>query len=173
MATSSHYPYPISNRARVSSSSLASSEDGKISKDSYLRPVTRSITRAGNLSQGRLSQGQTEKASTTHNGHANSRSRRLSQQKGGNDRSGGKDTEAPAESTVVGRKGKDGRSKTSRTVNGHLSAENKPKSSWRDISRSQSPLGLIPVHRNWRSFVSLPHIVLIYYELNRCSDTSS
>ena len=37
-------------------------------------------------------------------------------------------------------------------ANGHLS----PASagwSWRDISRSPSPLGLIPIHRQWRSFV--------------------
>lgn len=41
-------------------------------------------------------------------------------------------------------------------VNGHLSpasANSKFGWSWRDISRSPSPLGLIPIHRQWRSFV--------------------
>ena len=40
--------------------------------------------------------------------------------------------------------------------NGHLSPSSAAPSSssyWRDISRSPSPLGLIPIHRQWRSFV--------------------
>lgn len=38
--------------------------------------------------------------------------------------------------------------------NGHLSpASAGTVWSWRDISRSPSPLGLIPIHRQWRSFV--------------------
>lgn len=40
--------------------------------------------------------------------------------------------------------------------NGHLSpasANGKFGWSWRDISRSPSPLGLIPIHRHWRSFI--------------------
>ncbi|MCJ1457259.1 hypothetical protein MMC28_007626 [Mycoblastus sanguinarius] len=40
--------------------------------------------------------------------------------------------------------------------NGHLSpssAASPTSSFWRDISRSPSPLGLIPIHRHWRSFV--------------------
>jgi diacylglycerol kinase (CTP) len=38
--------------------------------------------------------------------------------------------------------------------NGHLSPMSaSPGWSWRDISRSPSPLGLIPIHRHWRSFV--------------------
>lgn len=43
---------------------------------------------------------------------------------------------------------------TTTTVNGHL-APPQPKSgwSWRDLSRSPSPLGLIPIHRHWRTFV--------------------
>lgn len=42
------------------------------------------------------------------------------------------------------------------TTNGHLSPPT-PASytgwSWRDFSRSPSPLGLIPIHRHWRTFV--------------------
>ncbi|CAL3963271.1 hypothetical protein PZA11_000941 [Diplocarpon coronariae] len=45
--------------------------------------------------------------------------------------------------------------------NGHVSVTNdhlsptsaSPGWSWRDLSRSPSPLGLIPIHRHWRSFV--------------------
>ncbi|TVY60760.1 CTP-dependent diacylglycerol kinase [Lachnellula suecica] len=42
------------------------------------------------------------------------------------------------------------------TTNEHLSpasANGGSGWSWRDISRSPSPLGLIPIHRHWRSFV--------------------
>ncbi|KAH8596914.1 cytidylyltransferase family-domain-containing protein [Bisporella sp. PMI_857] len=41
------------------------------------------------------------------------------------------------------------------TSNGHLSpaSANSPGWSWRDFSRSPSPLGLIPIHRHWRSFI--------------------
>lgn len=38
-------------------------------------------------------------------------------------------------------------------ANGHLSPAAAAKDYWREISRSPSPLGLIPIHREWRSFV--------------------
>jgi diacylglycerol kinase (CTP) len=40
-------------------------------------------------------------------------------------------------------------------VNGHLSPPTTATGgwSWRDFSRSPSPLGLIPIHRHWRTFV--------------------
>jgi diacylglycerol kinase (CTP) len=40
------------------------------------------------------------------------------------------------------------------TVNGHLSPAAANKNYWREMSRSPSPLGLIPIHQKWRSFVS-------------------
>ena len=40
------------------------------------------------------------------------------------------------------------------TVNGHLSPQSANKNYWREMSRSPSPLGLIPIHQKWRSFVS-------------------
>ena len=41
-----------------------------------------------------------------------------------------------------------------KATNGHLSPASASSGwSWRDISRSPSPLGLIPIHRQWRSFV--------------------
>ncbi|KAI9800208.1 MAG: hypothetical protein M1825_004192 [Sarcosagium campestre] len=39
------------------------------------------------------------------------------------------------------------------TSNGHLSPTSAGSSYWRDFSRSPSPLGLIPIHRHWRSIV--------------------
>ncbi|KAI9696019.1 MAG: hypothetical protein M1836_005850 [Candelina mexicana] len=39
------------------------------------------------------------------------------------------------------------------TANGHLSPSSAGSSYWRDFSRSPSPLGLIPIHRHWRSFI--------------------
>ncbi|KAG5929836.1 hypothetical protein E4U42_004356 [Claviceps africana] len=38
-------------------------------------------------------------------------------------------------------------------VNGHLAPPQPSGWSWRDFSRSPSPLGLIPIHRHWRTFV--------------------
>lgn len=40
------------------------------------------------------------------------------------------------------------------TGNGNLSPSSAGTSYWREFSRSPSPLGLIPIHRHWRSFVS-------------------
>lgn len=37
--------------------------------------------------------------------------------------------------------------------NGFLSPYDRVKKSWREFSRSPSPLGLIPLHRHWRNFV--------------------
>ncbi|KAF2262744.1 hypothetical protein CC78DRAFT_467360 [Lojkania enalia] len=39
------------------------------------------------------------------------------------------------------------------TVNGHLSPAQANKNYWREMSRSPSPLGLIPIHQKWRSFI--------------------
>ncbi|KAF2116288.1 hypothetical protein BDV96DRAFT_491825 [Lophiotrema nucula] len=39
------------------------------------------------------------------------------------------------------------------TINGHLSPQAANKNYWREMSRSPSPLGLIPIHQEWRSFI--------------------
>ena len=160
MATSSHYPYPIPNSPRISSTSPISSDDGMISKDSYLRPVTRSITRTRNGSHEKHLQRRNERVFITHNNHINIHSRSPLQQDGGFEKSTATNTEPPATFKVARRKTKDGRSDKRNNIDGHLRPENKPRSSWRDISRSQSPLGLIPIHRNWRSFVSFLKVLL-------------
>ncbi|KAE8445175.1 hypothetical protein EG329_013672 [Mollisiaceae sp. DMI_Dod_QoI] len=48
-----------------------------------------------------------------------------------------------------------GKATNGKATNGHLSPNSASGSgwSWRDISRSPSPLGLIPIHRHWRIFV--------------------
>lgn len=48
-----------------------------------------------------------------------------------------------------------GNGKAPDASNGHLSPSSaqSPGWSWRDFSRSPSPLGLIPIHRHWRTFV--------------------
>ena len=48
--------------------------------------------------------------------------------------------------------------------NGYLSPTSAAQTAGRylrDFSRSSSPLGLIPIHRDWRFFVSLPHAASI------------
>ncbi|KAK5110089.1 Diacylglycerol kinase, partial [Cryomyces antarcticus] len=38
-------------------------------------------------------------------------------------------------------------------VDGHLSPSSANRNYWRELSRSPSPLGLIPIHQEWRSFI--------------------
>lgn len=62
------------------------------------------------------------------------------------------------------------------TTNGHLSPSSAAptmSSYWRDFSRSPSPLGLIPIHRHWRSFIhrhEIPrkalHLSIGFFTLN-------
>ena len=47
-------------------------------------------------------------------------------------------------------------------ANGHLSPQSANKNYWRELSRSPSPLGLIPIHREWRVFVGLTSAFNIY-----------
>ncbi|KAH9864092.1 hypothetical protein J1614_010025 [Plenodomus biglobosus] len=42
---------------------------------------------------------------------------------------------------------------TNGAANGHLSPAAANKNYWREMSRSPSPLGLIPIHQKWRSFI--------------------
>ncbi|KAL9094086.1 MAG: hypothetical protein Q9165_003501 [Trypethelium subeluteriae] len=39
------------------------------------------------------------------------------------------------------------------SADGHLSPQSANKNYWRELSRSPSPLGLIPIHREWRIFI--------------------
>lgn len=48
---------------------------------------------------------------------------------------------------------------TNSTTNGHLSPAAANKNYWREMSRSPSPLGLIPIHQKWRSFVRAPNLI--------------
>lgn len=58
--------------------------------------------------------------------------------------------EEVAESTPT--KASNGKAAATAT-NGHLAPPQPSGWSWRDFSRSPSPLGLIPIHRHWRTFV--------------------
>jgi diacylglycerol kinase (CTP) len=57
----------------------------------------------------------------------------------------------PAKRTGPGKKGE--LALPNGTVNGHLSPAAANKNYWREMSRSPSPLGLIPIHQKWRSFI--------------------
>ena len=57
------------------------------------------------------------------------------------------------------------------TAKGHLSPSSAngrgagPASYWRELSRSPSPLGLIPIHRHWRSLVGLLTLQLAFSKI--------
>ncbi|KAI9816068.1 MAG: hypothetical protein M1832_005151 [Thelocarpon impressellum] len=62
--------------------------------------------------------------------------------------------ELSATPTPATRKGAGAPAANGASSNGHLSPSSaSPASYWRELSRSPSPLGLIPIHRHWRSLI--------------------
>ena len=170
MATKTPSPQPADVPAtpRVISPTPTPSRGGRDPADEYFGPVTRSVARRrvkspsaddddddGERQNGAAVRAQTRSRSPEPDG----RSRR----RGGLFR-GKSDGAAGAANERLARKDKEPSSSSSTTpatangatANGHLkpsSAGGRGYGSWRDISRSPSPLGLIPIHRHWRSFV--------------------
>ena len=155
LATSYRYPYSLPNKPRLSSPAFLSSEDGLKSRDTYLSPVARSITRATGRSQDKQSLRQTE------SGYLNSISP---------PNSCANNTKHRKDSSVVKDNAKEVKLSQTRNAedpaniqNGHLTPKNYNRSPSESISRSQSPLGLIPIHQNWRTFVS--HRASLFHQL--------
>lgn len=127
----------IPGTPQVTSPTPPASDSGN---DSYFAPTTRSHTRQ--TSSATISEDKEDSDSSLE---ARARARSRSPLTGGRRKSGtvkkppnlkAKQPASPPQS------------------NGHLSPPSAVSSSyWRDISRSPSPLGLIPIHRHWRSFI--------------------
>lgn len=155
-AMESSRQYQIPHTPRVISPSPTPSEAGS-TQDGYFAPVTRSSTRKSKQKDGsgsiRSPSPIDEDSELELRARARSRSpilegvggigrrRRLS---GRNMNGLKKSLElTPAKSKENG--------------NGHLSPAQANKNYWREMSRSPSPLGLIPIHQKWRSFVRSSH----------------
>lgn len=134
----------IPSTPRVISPSPTPSE----SKDEYFGPTTRSKARSIRLT----SPPPVEEESSGSEADRRARARSRSPLEGRKRRISSLTT-----ATKSGLKTKNGGPvEPNGTVNGHLSPASAQKASyWRAISRSPSPLGLIPIHARWRSFVSL------------------
>ena len=176
MATKTPSPQPAGVPAtpRIISPTPTPSRGGRDPADGYFGPVTRSVARRRVKSpspgdddddderqNGAAVRAQTRSRSSESDG----RSRRRGGLFRGKSDGGGGSGAAGTTNERLARKGKEPSSSSSSTtpamangasVNGHLkpsSADGRGCGSWRGISRSPSPLGLIPIHRHWRSFV--------------------
>lgn len=143
--------YQIPATPRVISPSPTPSESQEASQNGYFGPVTRSSSKKSMSAQAKIDEGidDEEGGVSPDLRRARSKSRSPLRVRKLSSLSEAKPAAAPTstESPVVIPNGN--------SPNGHLSPSSAGSTgwSWRDLSRSPSPLGLIPIHRHWRSFV--------------------
>ncbi|CAN9395058.1 unnamed protein product [Alternaria alternata] len=138
--------YQIPNTPRVISPSPTPSEVGS-TKDGYFGPVTRSSTRKQRITSPPPIDEDSSSSDPDKRARARSRSPKLDGGMGRRRMSG-----------LTSRRQMNGGMKKDLTLpantsNGHLSPAQANKNYWREMSRSPSPLGLIPIHQKWRSFI--------------------
>ena len=129
--------YQIPSTPRVISPTPTPTENRA---DSYFAPITRSAAKR-HTSPNAISE-DSEPESSDSSLEKRSRARSRSPKTHAKLQNAGQTPKSPPDSAPIS--------------NGHLSpssAASQSSSYWRDISRSPSPLGLIPIHRHWRSFV--------------------
>lgn len=143
---------PVPATPRVISPSPTPSEYRESSKDGYFGPITRSAKKKAASSPVPIDEELDEETDSSVERRARSRSRSPMRKRKIAGFTPTKASTAPltpkSVSTAADENGHP------RETNGHLSPTSaSPGWSWRDFSRSPSPLGLIPIHRQWRSFV--------------------
>jgi diacylglycerol kinase (CTP) len=147
-AMASSRQYQIPHTPRVISPSPTPSETGS-GKDGYFGPVTRASARKNRVQ----SPPPIEEDSSGSDPEKRARTRsRDPAMEGGTGRR--------KVSGLTYRRQQNGSLKKDLTIpngmsNGHLSPAAANKNYWREMSRSPSPLGLIPIHQEWRSFVRI------------------
>jgi len=146
VAMESSRQYQVPNTPRVISPSPTPSEAGS-TRDGYFGPVTRSSTRKQHITSPPQID---EDSGSDPDMRARARSRSPVLDKvGGRRRMSGLTTRRQMNGAM-----KKDLTLPGNTPNGHLSPAAANKNYWREMSRSPSPLGLIPIHQKWRSFVS-------------------
>ena len=145
----SHSSYIIPATPRVISPSPTPSESTEESQDGYFGPVTRSARKRRLATQAPIDEEIDEDSSgDLRKPRSKSRSPMRIQKLSGL---------TTAKTSVTSNNPSpvaENASENGKATNGHLSPTSANSGwSWRDISRSPSPLGLIPIHRRWRSFV--------------------
>ncbi|CAE6995541.1 hypothetical protein CFE70_000110 [Pyrenophora teres f. teres 0-1] len=132
--------YQIPSTPRVISPSPTPSEAGS-TRDGYFGPVTRSSTRKQQVTS--PPQIDEDSSGSDPDKRARAKSRRPGGQR---------------IASLTSRRQMNGSLKKELALsgnipNGHLSPAAANKNYWREMSRSPSPLGLIPIHQKWRSFI--------------------
>ncbi|ROV92597.1 hypothetical protein VMCG_08904 [Cytospora schulzeri] len=120
------------------------------SSSSYLGPVTRSAARRKRLATPQCVKQDPTDEEKEREGTGRSRVRSRSPLDKG--KLNGLTPIHPEKTISIDQPSENGKPKEE---NGHLSPNSAqgPGWSWRDFSRSPSPLGLIPIHRHWRTFI--------------------
>lgn len=144
-----HSSVSIPATPRVISPSPTPSEVKEESQDGYFGPTTRSARKKA-ATQAPIDE-EIDGDSSSDLGRARSKSRTSVRARKLSVLAAAKAVTLPAAEAPPPPEVTNGSGKIS---NGHLSPASASSGwSWRDISRSPSPLGLIPIHRQWRSFV--------------------
>jgi hypothetical protein len=155
-AMESSRQYQIPHTPRVISPSPTPSEAGS-AQDGYFGPKTRSSTRKNKQHDSKLrspSPIDEDSSNSEQERRARARSRSPILQSGGVG-------SRRRMSGLTSRRQPNGLKKSleltpNGSSNGYLSPAQANKNYWREMSRSPSPLGLIPIHQEWRSFVRPP-----------------
>ena len=147
--------YQVPPTPRVISPSPTPSERSD-SRDSYFAPITRSAAaknRRTSKSPGPISEADEDEVSDPElekRARARSRSPKTLLKQQGRRQSG---LPPPLPKSGLTSKSKGNQTAQNGQVNGHLSPASATSYWQRAFSRSPSPLGLIPIHRQWRSFI--------------------
>ena len=149
----SHYPIP--GTPRVTSPSPAPSETS--SRDGYFGPLTRSFSRAARVTSPPVisEDDSSDSYPDTRRPRTRSRSRDNTRKRKIQPLTSGTSAASPTANGATNTKRRPD-TKPPAEVNGYLSPP--PRSYWRELSRSPSPLGLIPIHIQFRSFVRPPRL---------------
>ncbi|KAH8730742.1 cytidylyltransferase family-domain-containing protein [Phaeosphaeriaceae sp. PMI808] len=144
--------YQIPHTPRVISPTPPPSETGS-AKDGYFGPVTRSSTRKHRQQDRVQSPPAIDEDSSGSDPEKRARARSRSPML-----EGGVPGRRRRMSGLTSRRQVNGLKKSleltpNGTSNAHLSPAQANRNYWREMSRSPSPLGLIPIHQKWRSFI--------------------
>jgi diacylglycerol kinase (CTP) len=127
------------------------------SRDEYFAPVTRSAARRQRLGSSTQSILEEDQSHSNSNGDADHQQRPVSRNTPARSRAtprrreSNSNTKKSSTSPVVKSQPLSTNGKLS--PNGYLSPYTNLQDRWRDLSRSPSPLGLIPLHQNYRTFI--------------------
>jgi len=144
----SHYPIP--STPRVTSPSPTPSEGG--SRDGYFGPITRSLSRAARVTSPPSVREDADPSGSDRENRSRPRGKSLRLDNRRPQITTLTTINSAASAPFLSRRKSD-TAEANGDVNGHLSPPKPSRNYWRELSRSPSPLGLIPIHTQFRSFI--------------------